>query len=170
VTSVVPSATAPGTTPHRRALLTGLVGNEIGVRGEVDVVGHRFTLGLALAVQTGTVRVYGEQRDLQAIEYAGYGHAWLRWQLRAQVGVGVQVTDLRMYSETHEIWARGIDTLFVTEASVTLSRELGAGWAVTGGALVSVLPNPTHTIKDMNVVTDLAQVSPVALLGVSYGL
>jgi hypothetical protein len=168
--SLAAAASPPGAAPHRRAQLTGVVGNALGVRGEVDVLGHRITFGLALALQTSTIRVYGVQRDLQAIEYVGFTHAWSRWQLRTQLGVGVQVTDLQLYNEAHDLWAAGFDTLFVTEASVTLSRALGAGWAVTGGALISVLPSPTHTIEDMSVVTDLARISPVALLGVSYAL
>jgi hypothetical protein len=170
---VAPIEVAPAVSevaPHRRALVTGIVGRALGARGEVDVLGHRFTLGLAVAGETGTVRGYGEQRTLQLIEYVGFGHAWTRWQLRAQLGAGVQVTDLQLRGETGEVFASGVDTLLLTEASVTLSRDLGGGWAVTAGALVSVLPSPDHTIDAMSVVTELPQVEPVALLGVSYTL
>lgn len=159
--------------PHRRVLVMGMVGSMLGARGEVDVLGvlrNRVVFGLAVDGLTGVLQDYADDRTLQVMEYAGVGHAWSRWQLRAALGVGFQVTQLALLGETGQSFARGTDTLFVTEASATLSCEIGAGFAATAGALVSVLPKSEYIIPDQGVVTQLPRFTPLALLGVSYRL
>jgi len=164
---VAPAVASPSPEPlhdvGHRVLVGALVGAEQGLRGEIDVVAlHHVSLGLAVAARTGTARFFGVEHDLAAGGYLGLGLAAARWQLRIEVGAGIQRSEVRMYSTTDQLWASRVDRLLATDASLTASREIAAGWAVTGGVLVTVLPAPGSSMLD--------PVVPMALLGVSYRL
>lgn len=165
---VPPAETSASAEPLRdldhRVLLGALVGAEQGVRGEIDVVALRrhVSLGVAVAARTGTIRTFGVQRDLAASGYLGLSFAAARWLLRLELGAGVQVTELRMYNTTNQVWATGVDRSVTTDASLTASREVASGWAVTGGVLINMLPGRSDLM--------LGRVAPMALLGVSCRL
>lgn len=147
-----------------RLLLGAIVGAEQGMLGEIDLVAlpRHVSLGVALAARTGSARIYGVQRDLAASGYAGLSFAAARWLLRIEIGAGLQVAELRMYNATNQVWATAVERSITTDASLTASRELVSGWAVTGGVRVTVLPAPGDVGQD--------QVAPMALLGVSCRL
>jgi hypothetical protein len=164
---VVPAVTSPPPRPpdpDHRVLLGVVVGAAQGVRGEIDVValGRHVRLGVAMGARTGTARSYGVEHDLAASGYLGLGFATARWQLRVELGAGVQRTELQLYSTTNQVWASTAERLLATDASLTASRDVAPGWAVTGGVLINVLPDPSHTMLD--------RVAPMALIGVSCRL
>jgi hypothetical protein len=88
--------------------------------------------------------------------------------VRALVGAGMQMTELRFRNTSDQLWARGVGTVFVGDASVTLARDLGTRWAVTGGLLVSLIPSSTIELAELSVRQDLSTFAPVGLIGLSF--
>jgi hypothetical protein len=116
----------------RRLVFSGVAGPELGVRTQFDLLGGTVPIGLAMAMQTD-----GSASNLQAVVYGGLELAIDerdRWHVRVQVGAGVRVNDPRI--TTDSIGAYGYD--IATEASVTLSRELGGRWALSVGELLQL--------------------------------
>jgi hypothetical protein len=146
-------------------LLGAVVGVEQqGMRGEVDLVVLRrhVSLGVVAAGSTGN-HGGGLERDVAAGGYVGLGVAAARWQLRVQLAAGAQLTELHTYDFMDQnLFRFTLTTLvFATDASLTVSRDIAPGWAATGGVLIHALPGASWR---------LAQVAPMALLGVSCQL
>jgi len=170
-------ATTAGT-PFARALaphgatLGAVLGREDGVRAEAELlVNGRWTLGLAAVAQTGVLRVYGAERDGRLLETAGVEAEWRGWSVRAALGAGVQITSLRMSNMpggSGQVWGAGSGALFATEASAMVRRELGAGWSIALGGVVTVLPISTIRFDGASVTEDVGRVAPSAVIGVGY--
>jgi hypothetical protein len=143
----------------RRVLFGGLAGAEYGFRGEIDL----FDSLLGLAIMGETEQSYV---NFQALLYRGFDVDLSPWRLRGQLGAGLKLTPSHVLTEDSSfmpLTQSVVATRFAvaTEASVTVSRELGEGWALTGGVLLSLA-----LLDDLAAQT----VVPVALFGLSRRL
>jgi len=159
----------PDRTPGRRALLAGVAGfgdAEQGGRGEIDLLGHRAPVGLALTALTES-----SHTSVEVLAYVGVNFSLGRWQLRPQLALG---TDPRLFSaavgfsdKSGGYIERIRDYDPITEVSLAVSRPLGAGWAVSAGAML-------RTVVDCHqsggTLFTLEPKIPVAVAGLSYAL
>jgi hypothetical protein len=148
------------------------VGVEVGLRVEADVRHGAWAAGLALAGRAGTraefLGGHADERDLAATAYLALATTHGAWLGRALVGVGAQLTDLRMSNSAGDLWAQGQDHALVAEVSLTVSRSLGGGVALIGGALVTVLPRPIISLASASVRADLGVLTPQLLVGLRW--
>lgn len=157
-------------TYDRRATIAATIGQQQGLRGEVDLIGSHFTLGFAGIARGGTVRPHAVQRDLGALPYLAFTHAGTRWGIRTEVAAGLEYTTLLMENDSGDVWARGTKWMFVADASVTISRNIDARWSITAGFLLTVLPHPAMSAAQMSVHEELPGVAPQLVVGASCGL
>jgi hypothetical protein len=135
----LPAAAPPssgGPAPDRWLGLSGAAGSELGVRIQMDLRGGAVPVGVAIATQTD-----GVQPSVQAILYSGVDldlGAHALWHGRLQVGAGVRINDPRFTGDRMDgsIGAAGFD--IATAGSLTVSRDLGRRWALSGGLAVDV--------------------------------
>jgi hypothetical protein len=117
----------------------------LGLRGEIDLVRRgSWVVGAAASIagsemQLQTSAGYGNliSTDVKAIGYLAHGSTFGRWHMRPSVGVGV------MYSNGHAddgMTYYPLSGTFPTfEASLVVSREIGAHWAAYTGPLATVI-------------------------------
>ena len=121
-----------------------------GVRGELDIVAARgFSLGLAIGVassrwsfahmESATEADLGF-RDLRAAIVGAKTFGRGAWRLRVQAGAGVMQTTyagMLRPAPPLERPVEGQGTTRMAEASITVSREVMRGWALSFGPLLS---------------------------------
>jgi hypothetical protein len=162
-------ALPPDRTPGRRALLAAVGGfgdAEQGGRGEIDLLGHRAPVGLALTALTDS-----SHTSVAVLAYVGVNFSLGPWQLRPQLALG---TDPRLFSaavgfsdKSGGYVERIRDYDPVTEVSLAVSRPLGAGWAVSAGAMVRTV---LYWHQNGGTLFTLEPKIPVAVAGLSYAL
>jgi len=167
---------APDAPRARRLLLAAVAGEAAGVRGDVDLLGRWILVGIAasatwhLGDEQMINTVTRGQRKLQALAYVGVAYTAPRWQLRLQVGAGAQQTQGTIVSYGADLGYAVVDPIL--DASVTASRELGAGWWLTAGVVVTEPLSETWPYSDgaQYNVSRLNRPVPAAQLGLSWAL
>lgn len=143
----------------RRLLAAAIVGEASGARVELDVLGHRIPVGIA-----GSAAWSNTQRWLQAVAYLGVAFQSQRWQLRAQLGAGVQ--------QTHTLISDGNPIVIdpIIESSVTVSWSVTPSWRFTGGVVVTEPLSESWPYSDgaQNNENRWNEPKPAALVGLSW--
>jgi hypothetical protein len=159
----------------QRMLFSGLAGETYGGRGEIDVFGSRFPVGIVLAGQR-----HGTDTEFQLLAYVGATMVRQDWQLRVQLGAGIQQTRSRFVTSSlsEVMWGDQADRTLdaITELSLTASRHLVAGWGLTAGIVVTEPLSATEPDRIDSVTWDeklhagFYAPIPMALCGISHSL
>ena len=160
---------APQTTSEADALagprlqVAAVMGEATGARVELDLFGHRIPVGIA---GSAAWTAQGSQRWLQALAYLGVAFQWQRWQLRAQLGAGVQQTHSDLGLDNPTV----IDPII--ESSLTVSWAMAARWRLTGGVVITEPLIETWPYSDGPQYNESRwnEPKPAALVGVSWEL
>jgi len=132
-----------------------------GIRAELDLIRRgAWTLGAALSASESTDPTYATggpayfgTKDLKAIAFLARTSTFGRWELRIAAGAGVLHTEsgLVAYSysgpDSPDGAVEGVNVVSpAAEASATLSRRLGARWAITAGPVATFMRQEILTL------------------------